>query len=890
MNAKEFFSKIVDNTSTDVQERIFKMASGNGIIALIITCIASALCGADPLRTLCFAGINLVIFAIIVIAIATRKTQIGAIVISVLLITVLSPAAFLTSGGMTGATPLWLLFAVVYISFTVRGKAKFILVLLEEAVILAAYYVGYHFPQLIHTPNENYVYRTSLVTIVLITILCATLITILTRIYRKENKLSEDQKKQIEDLNQAQNRFFSSISHEIRTPINTIIGLNEMILREDTSDEVAEDARNIQAASRMLLTLINDVLDMSKIESGKMDIVPVSYETGVMLSEIVNMIWIKAKEKNLAFHIEVDPDLPSMLFGDEVRIKQVLINVLNNAVKYTQEGSVTFSIHCKKIGANRVSVTYSIADTGIGIKKESIPYLFDAFKRVDQEKNRYVEGTGLGLAIVKQLVNLMGGDISVNSIYTKGSTFVITLEQDIMNGNAVGELNLEARHIMNKREQYKQIFEAPDAIVLIVDDNETNLMVAEKLLRDTQIRTDTAASGKEALEKTLATHYDAILMDHLMPEMDGIACLHAIRAQVGGLNKQTPVVALTANAGSENQILYRNEGFDGYLAKPINGLLLEAALLKVLPQDLVTLSEDTDTDTKSAQLSQLHNTKVPILITADSVCDLPTEYQVQFHIPILPYRVHTEEGVFLDGMETETDGILTYMQAKHKHAYSQPPEIKDYEDFFAEQLLHAQYIIHITMTGISSHGYAHAVEAAQSFDNVAVVDSTHLTTGMGLFVMEAKRLSAGNRGPDAIIRELNKLKPRISTSFIMGTTEYLARAGRIARPVDTICKALMLHPVIKLKKGHMKVGGIKMGSHDVVVDRYIRSILTDRSTIDTRVVIITIAGFPLEQVDDIKAKVLKIVPFEKVYVQKASPTISTNCGPGSFGIMFLRKR
>ncbi len=890
MNVKKTIHAIFNESNDDLQTKIFAIASGTGLMALLATCITAFCLGANISRSLLFFGVNLLIFAIIAITLKTKKIQVGAILISLLLITVLTPTAFLTSGGMSGSTPLWLLFAVVYISFTVRGKARLLLVIIEEIVIFASYYMAYHHPEIVHSPSTSYVYETSLISIALITITCSLLITLLTRMYQLENETAAEQKIEIEELNQAQNRFFSSISHEIRTPINTIIGLNEMILREENiSDEIAEDARNIQAASRMLLTLINDVLDMSKIESGNMDVVSVSYETGIMLSEIVNMIWIKAKEKNLAFHIEVAPDLPSMLYGDEVRIKQVLINVLNNAIKYTKEGSVTFSIQCKKVSMNRVQVTYSIADTGIGIKKENIPYLFDAFKRVDQTKNRYIEGTGLGLSIVKQLVTLMGGEISVNSIYTKGSTFVITLEQDIMNNNTIGELNLEARHIMNKHEQYRQIFEAPDAIVLIVDDNETNLMVAEKLLRDTQIRTDTALSGKEALEKTLITRYDAILMDHLMPEMDGIECLHAIRAQTGGLNKNTPIIALTANAGSENQILYRKEGFDGYLAKPINGLLLEAALLKVLPKDLVTISEGSDAEKNDSQFSQLQNKKVPILISADSVCDLPAEYQEQHHIPILPYHVHTEEGVFLDGAETETDGILAYMQSKRKKAYSEPPEVKDYEDFFAEQLLHAQYVIHITMTSISSQGYAHALEAAKSFNNVTVVNSTHLTTGMGLFVMEAKRLSSTNMGPEAIVQELDKIKEKISTSFIMGTTEYLARSGRISRPIDTICKALMLHPVICLKKGHMRVSDIKMGNHRVVVDRYIQTILKDRASIDRRVVIITIAGFPLEQIEGIRQKVLKIVPFEKVYVQKASPTISTNCGPGSFGLMFMRK-
>ena len=890
MNIKKGINAIFNESNGDLQTKIFAIASGTGLLALLITCITAFCLGANALRSLLFFSTNLLIFTIIVITLKLKKVQIGAILISLMLITVLTPTAFLTSGGVAGSTPLWLLFAIVYISFTVRGKARLFLVILEEIVIFASYYVAYKHPELVNSPSTDYVYQTSFISIALITITCSLLITLLTRMYQLENETASEQKIEIEELNQAQNRFFSSISHEIRTPINTIIGLNEMILREENiSDEIAEDAQSIQAASRMLLALINDVLDMSKIESGNMDVVPVSYETGIMLSEIVNMIWIKAKEKNLAFHVEVAPDLPSMLYGDEVRIKQVLINILNNAIKYTTEGSVTFSIQCKKVNMNRVQVTYTISDTGIGIKKENIPYLFDAFKRIDQTKNRYIEGTGLGLAIVKQLVTLMGGEISVNSIYTKGSTFVITLEQDIMNNSSIGELNLEARHIMNNREQYRQIFEAPDAIVLIVDDNETNLMVAEKLLRDTEIRTDTALSGKEALEKSLVTRYDAILMDHLMPEMDGIECLHAIRSQTGGLNKDTPIIALTANAGSDSQVLYRKEGFDGYLAKPINGLLLEAALLKVLPKDLVTISDASGAEHNDSQISQLQNKKVPILITADSVCDLPAEYQEQHRIPILPYHVHTEEGVFLDGKETETDGILAYMKAKGKKANSEPPDVKDYEDFFAEQLLHAQYVIHITMTSTASQGYVHALEAAKSFNNVTVVDSGHLSTGMGLFVMEAKRLSITNLGPEAIVDELNKIREKISTSFIMGTTEYLARSKRISRPIDTLCRTLMLHPVIRLKKGHMRVTDIKMGGQNVVLDRYIHSALKDKDSIDRSTIIITIAGFPLEQIEGIRKEVLDIIPFEKVYVQKASPTISTNCGPGSFGLMFMRK-
>lgn len=228
------------------------------------------------------------------------------------------------------------------------------------------------------------------------------------------------------------------MSHEIRTPINTIIGLNEIILREDISEEAAENARNIQGASKLLLSLINDILDISKIKSGKMEVINVSYETGALFSEIVNMIWIKAKEKGLEFKLHVDSSIPSMLCGDEVRIKQILINLLNNAVKYTSEGSVTLSVRCERLSVNKVRVWYSVEDTGQGVKKENIPYIFNAFRRVDEERNRYIEGTGLGLSIVQQLVELMGGGISLNSVYSKGSTFIVTLDQDIIDNRELG--------------------------------------------------------------------------------------------------------------------------------------------------------------------------------------------------------------------------------------------------------------------------------------------------------------------------------------------------------------------------------------------------------------------------------------------------------------------
>ena len=268
-------------------------------------------------------------------------------------------------------------------------------------------------------------------------------ITMLYTRYRLHEQLetAARQHREIEMLNKAQNSFFSNMSHEIRTPINTIIGLNEMILRENVSDEVVEDAANIKAAGKLLLNLINDILDMSKFQSGRMQLLYAPYHTGDMLSDIVGMLWIRAKEKKLDFHIDVSPDIPAELVGDEVRVKQILINVINNAIKYTKEGTVSLTVQSEMKEDKLCNMIYTVSDTGIGIKTEDIPYLFSAFKRVDENANRHIEGTGLGLSIVKQLVDLMGGKITVNSVYTKGSTFIIEIPQRVEREGRVGEYN-----------------------------------------------------------------------------------------------------------------------------------------------------------------------------------------------------------------------------------------------------------------------------------------------------------------------------------------------------------------------------------------------------------------------------------------------------------------
>lgn len=370
--------------------------------------------------------------------------------------------------------------------------------------------------------------------------------------------------------------FLANMSHEIRTPINTILGMNEMILREEDDATITGYAKHIKRAGHMLLGLINEILDFSKIEAGKLEIVPVEYSLTTMLGDIQEDMQKRAKEKRLTFLAEIEQGLPARLYGDELRVKQILNNLLSNAVKYTEQGKITLSVKSEQKTDDFI-LCISVKDTGIGIREEDIGHLFDSFQRLELEKNRHIQGTGLGLCITKQLVDVMGGTIEVSSVYGKGTCFEVMLPQQII---SMTEQEIEEQPKTERPDG--EYFKAPDAMVLGVDDNRVNLKVLKALLKRSEVKLDLAISGKQALERTKDKKYDLILMDHMMPEMDGIETLHAIRADKDNQNRDTKVIALTANAiqGAEQE--YLKEGFDDYLSKPIDPEKLEWMIEKYL--------------------------------------------------------------------------------------------------------------------------------------------------------------------------------------------------------------------------------------------------------------------------------------------------------------------
>ena len=395
----------------------------------------------------------------------------------------------------------------------------------------------------------------------------------------------------VEYASKAKTDFLAQMSHEIRTPINTVLGMNEMILRKSASEEILEYAENINSSGKILLSLINSILDFSKIEDGSMELVPVEYDSVSVLSNVVKAISLQAAEKGLNFTVDVDETLPTKMFGDDVRITQIITNLLTNAVKYTQEGDVTLTVKTQGKTEDRQRIYVGVSDTGIGIKKEDLDRLSVSFERLDEVKNHNIEGTGLGISIVTRLLHMMDSELKIESEYGSGSCFSFVVEQLIVDETPIGDFNKSMDFGAGFVERKDTII-APDARILVVDDNDMNLKVANKLLSLCGVVPELVSSGKEALESVKHNTYDIILLDHMMPEMDGVETLHRLKNE-NLIPKETAVVVITANAIAGAKEEYLAEGFSDYLAKPIELSDLEKVLRTYLGSDRVFVQKDS---------------------------------------------------------------------------------------------------------------------------------------------------------------------------------------------------------------------------------------------------------------------------------------------------------
>ncbi len=401
---------------------------------------------------------------------------------------------------------------------------------------------------------------------------------------------SEKKKQQAIVAREEQARFLANMSHEIRTPINAIVGMNEMILRENKDDKVAEYAGNIKSASSMLIGLVSDILDFSKIESGQLELVEDTYNLARLIHDEMLLLQVRSADKPITTKLDIDSNLPTQLMGDELRVKQIVTNLISNAAKYTNEGSITLKAHYEEMDDNHILLSFSITDTGIGIRKEDISQLFDSFKRLELNKNRTIQGSGLGLNIAKQLVELMGGTITVESEYGKGSTFTVTIPQKVMDSTPIGNIDVALKDDSSKdKATSAESYTASRASILIVDDNAMNLTLMGALLKRSKMHLDLVESGKDALIACQNRKYDIIFMDHMMPEMDGVETLKRLRKEPGP-NQEAVVIALTANAVAGCREMYLDYGFNDYFAKPVIAAKLDELILQYLPKELIDMN------------------------------------------------------------------------------------------------------------------------------------------------------------------------------------------------------------------------------------------------------------------------------------------------------------
>lgn len=412
---------------------------------------------------------------------------------------------------------------------------------------------------------------------------------------REQAKREREAKEVAINASKAKSNFLANMSHEIRTPINAVLGMNEMILRETLRDDIRTYSLNIKNAGKALLALVNDVLDFSKIESGKIELVQDTYDLSSMLMDLISTISERIEKNGLEFKLNINKEIPSKLFGDSAKLKQCILNLLTNAVKYTQKGAVTFTVDYREIpysDGKKIALQVKITDTGIGIKEEDLEKLFLPFERIEENRNRTVEGTGLGLNIVQRILEVMDSKLEVKSEYGSGSTFSFSVVQDVVALIPLGDIMKKYKEKVLSMEGYKETLFAPDARILFIDDTVMNLEVVKGLLKKTLIKIDAVLSGQEGLELVRQNEYDIIFIDHRMPIMDGLETLDSMKSMKDNKSAGKPCIALTANAISGAREMYLQAGFTDYLSKPVSPDKLEEMIREYLPAEKLRESLD----------------------------------------------------------------------------------------------------------------------------------------------------------------------------------------------------------------------------------------------------------------------------------------------------------
>lgn len=600
-------SRFFDVDKLTMRLVLFNIVTVGGILGGTIGFIVTLALDINIIQTAAILMALLVLYTSFYLANWKNKIELATTNIISAVTLILFPVMFFSGGGIYSGMGYWFALGILFNFILLDGRRFYILLAFQLLAIIFCYSFAYVMPEsVISLRNEAAVIIDILQSLFILALVIGVIIKFqnniyersLEKIHRKNEQLKASEERA--DLaNQAKSEFLSNMSHEIRTPINAIIGMNQIIMREAKDEKIVSYAATVENSTEWLMSIIADILDISKIEEGKIELVNGEYEVCSLIIDSYNMVRKRARDKNLPVNVHVSETLPHTVEGDVIRVRQIIVNLLTNAVKYTEKGQIDVYVRDKIIDS-LFFMEIKVKDTGIGIKPENIEKLFQKFERFDIERNRNIEGTGLGLNITNKLVSLMGGNISVSSEYGKGSQFTVIIPHRIVDSTPIGKFELTERNDYERR-IYRKKFIAPDANILVVDDVKINLYVFENLLKETRINIDRALSGTECIRLARKKCYDIVFMDHMMPEMDGIETYNMIKNLPENVNSDTPFIMLTANTLSGIEELYISHGFMDYLTKPIDYEKLEKIIMKYLPPEKVIVSEENPVESHVAE-------------------------------------------------------------------------------------------------------------------------------------------------------------------------------------------------------------------------------------------------------------------------------------------------